>query len=165
VRCSLIIATKGRREPLSALLESAGGGLPADGEVIVVDGDPERSAETVVSALGARFPALTMKYIASDPGAALQRNVGIDAASGDIVVFLDDDCTFEPGLFEALLTAYEDPEVVGVTGWIEQPPRERVAENPHSRLRWLLRRAADRLQPGRGRRLLLPCIASWTDAV
>jgi GT2 family glycosyltransferase len=138
VRCSLIIATKGRPEPLSAVLESAARGLPPDGEVIVVDGDPERSAESVVSALGARHPDLTMHYIASDPGAALQRNVGIDAASGEIVVFMDDDCTFEPGLFEALLTAYEDPEVVGVTGRIDQPPRERVAENPHSRLRLLL---------------------------
>lgn len=138
MRCSLIIATKGRPEPLSAVLESAARGLPPDGEVIVVDGDPERSAESVVSALGARHPDMTMHYIASDPGAALQRNVGIDAASGEIVVFMDDDCTFEPGLFEALLTAYEDPEVVGVTGRIDQPPRERVAENPHSRLRLLL---------------------------
>ncbi|MEA2140438.1 MAG: hypothetical protein QOC91_537 [Solirubrobacteraceae bacterium] len=138
MRCSLIIATKGRPEPLSAVLESAGRGLPADGEVIVVDGDPERSAESVVSELRSRFADLMIRYVASDPGAALQRNLGIDAASGDIVVFLDDDCTFEPGLFEALLAAYEDPEVVGVTGRIEQPPRERVAENPHSRLRLLL---------------------------
>jgi GT2 family glycosyltransferase len=135
VRFSLIIATKGRPEPLSAVLQSAGQGLPADGEVIVVDGDSERSAESVVSALGDRFPDVTMRYVASDPGASLQRNVGIDAANGDIVVFLDDDCTFEPGLFEALMTAYEDETVVGVTGRVEQPSQARLGSNPNSRLR------------------------------
>jgi GT2 family glycosyltransferase len=138
LRCSLVIATKSRPEPLSAVLESAGRGLPADGEVIVVDGDPDRSGESVVRDILSRFGDLTVHYVASAPGAALQRNVGIDTASGDVVVFLDDDCTFEPGMVEALLSAYEDREVVGATGRIDQPPRERVAENPHSRLRWLL---------------------------
>ena len=123
---------------MSAVLESAGRGLPADGEVIVVDGDPDRSGEGVVRDIQSRFGDLTVHYVASAPCAALQRNVGIDTASGDVVVFLDDDCTFEPGMVEALLSAYEDREVVGATGRIDQPPRERVAENPHSRLRWLL---------------------------
>lgn len=124
--------------PLAAVLESAGRALPADGEVIVVDGDPEHSAEKVLSETGARYPDMNVRYVASDPGAALQRNVGIDAAAGEVVVFVDDDCTFEPGLFEALASAYEDPSVVGVTGWIDQPSRERLGNNPHSRFRWLL---------------------------
>jgi glycosyltransferase involved in cell wall biosynthesis len=68
----------------------------------------------------------------------LQRNVGIDAAGGEVVVFIDDDCTIEPGLFEVLTTAYTDPSVVGATGRIEAASRNRLGNNPHSRLRWLL---------------------------
>jgi glycosyltransferase involved in cell wall biosynthesis len=138
MRFSLVIATKGRPEPLAATLDSAAAALPPESEVIVVDGDAERSAEPVVAQLGALHPGASMRYIASEPGAALQRNVGLDAAAGEVVVFTDDDCTFEVGLFEALDAAYEDPAVVGVTGRIEAPVHDGVGGNPHSRLRWLL---------------------------
>ena len=76
--------------------------------------------------------------MASETGAALQRNVGIDLAHGDVVIFIDDDCAVEPGLFEVLTRAYGDPSVVGVTGRIDGPSCERLGSNPHSRLRWLL---------------------------
>jgi glycosyltransferase involved in cell wall biosynthesis len=138
VRFSLIIVTKDRPVSLAAVLESSAQALPADGEVIVVDGDPERSAEPVVQELQARYPEVSVRHVASDPGAARQRNVGIDAADGDVVVYVDDDCTFEPGLFEALASAYADPAVLGATGRVEQPLRGRLGNDPHSRLRWLL---------------------------
>jgi glycosyltransferase involved in cell wall biosynthesis len=138
VRLSLIIATKDRPTSLLDALESAARELPSDCEVIVVDGDPERSAESVVRALAHRHPDMDIRCVASEAGAALQRNVGIDVARGDVVVFIDDDCTVEPGLFEALTRAYGDPSVVGATGRIDGPSHERLGSNPHSRLRWLL---------------------------
>jgi glycosyltransferase involved in cell wall biosynthesis len=137
VRFSVIIATKDRPVPLAAALESSAKALPPDGEVIVVDGDSKHSAEPVVAELRRRYPALHMRYLTSDPGAALQRNVGLTAASGEVIVCFDDDCTFEPGLFEALTTAYRDPTVVGATGQIKCPSRSRLGSKP-SRLRWLL---------------------------
>jgi glycosyltransferase involved in cell wall biosynthesis len=138
VRFSLIIVTKDRPVPLARALESAARALPADCEAIVVDGDRNGSAELVIEEIRTRYPRLNVRRIASDPGAAHQRNVGIDAASGDVVVYVDDDCTFEPGLFEALDAAYSDPRVVGATGRVEQPLRARLANDPHSRLRRLL---------------------------
>jgi glycosyltransferase involved in cell wall biosynthesis len=138
VRFSLVIATKGRPEPLSRALDSASVALASGSEVIVVDGDPDRSAEPVAAELERAHPQLHVRYLTSAPGAALQRNVGIDAACGEVVVFTDDDCTFEPGLFEALAAAYADASVVGVTGRIEAPAHAGMGSNPHSRLRWLL---------------------------
>jgi glycosyltransferase involved in cell wall biosynthesis len=124
---------------LKEALESAARALPPDCEVIVVDGDPEHSAESVATELQARDSRVDVRYIASDPGAARQRNVGIDAATGDVVVYVDDDCTFEPGLFEALATAYSEPAVVGATGRIDGgTSRHRLGSHPNSRLRWLL---------------------------
>ena len=139
VRFSLVIATKGRPQPLANALESAARGLPADSEVIVVDGDPVRSADPVAADLRTRYPDVHMLYVASASGLARQRNVGIDAAEGEVVVFVDDDCTFESGLFEAFATAYDDPTVVGATGRVDWgPSSDRLGSNPYSRLRWLL---------------------------
>ena len=139
MRLSLIIVTKNRPVPLAEALESSAKALPADGEVIVVDGDPERSAEPVVDELRGRYPDVDTRYIASDAGVALQRNVGLDAAHGDVVVYVDDDCTFEPGLFEAIMLAYRDPTVVGATGRTNVGPScSRFGSNPSSRLRWML---------------------------
>jgi GT2 family glycosyltransferase len=138
MRVSLIIATKGRPGRLAGALESSARALPPDGEVIIVDGDRERSAERVVAELRSRHPELTALYLSSEPGTSLQRNVGIDAATGEVLVFVDDDCIFEPGLFEALTAAYRDPTVVGATGRVEEPLSDRLGSNAHSRLRWLL---------------------------
>jgi len=138
VSFSLVIVTKDRPGPLREALESSARVLPADSEVIVVDGGPECSGHHVVREFRSRFPDLDVFYVTSDPGMTLQRNVGIDAASGDVVVFIDDDCTLEPGLFEVLTRAYEDPAVVGATGRIDQPSRYRLGSHPHSRLRWLI---------------------------
>jgi GT2 family glycosyltransferase len=135
VRFSVVIVTSGRPTLLRAAAWSAADGLPADGELIIVDGDPHRSAEGVAREIAVRLTA-RMRYIASGGGTACQRNVGIDAASGEVVVLLDDDCTVERGLFEALARAYDDPGVVGATGRVWQSRRARFGNS--RRARWLL---------------------------
>jgi glycosyltransferase involved in cell wall biosynthesis len=138
MQVSLIIITQGRPAALATVLECAANALPSDGEAVVVDGDVDRSAEAVVTKLRARHPNLDLRYLASDPGMTVQRNVGIDAALGEVVVFVDDDCTFEPGTIEALLSAYRDPAVVGATGRCEAPLHAGLGTNPNSRLRWMM---------------------------
>ena len=138
MRVSLIIATKDRPTQLVAALASSAEALPRGAELIVVDGDRAQSAEPLVADLRTQYPDLNAVYLPSDPGGCLQRNVGIDAATGEVLVFVDDDCTFEPGLFEALTAAYRDPTVVGATGRVHEPSLERLGADANSRLRWLL---------------------------
>jgi GT2 family glycosyltransferase len=138
VSFSVIIVTKGRPEPLREALESSAIMLPAGSEVIVVDGDLERSAYEVVCEIRSRFADADIGYIPSPPGMTLQRNIGIDAAGGEVVLFIDDDCKVEPGLFDALAATYEDPTVVGATGRVGAKSRNKVGPGAHSRLRWLL---------------------------
>jgi GT2 family glycosyltransferase len=128
-RFSLIVVTKGRPEPLRAALESVAQALPASGEVIVVDGDPERSAADPFAELRLAHPAVRAHYVPSEPGMTLQRNRGIDAASGSVVVFIDDDCTVQPDLFAALARVYRDPSVIGATGLILEPTNPRLASS------------------------------------
>jgi GT2 family glycosyltransferase len=138
VRVSHVIATRGRPEPLRAALESSLAELPLDGEVIVVDGDPGHSALEVVQGVEGAAGGREIRYMESPPGLPTQRNRGIDAAQGEVVVFTDDDCILRPGLFAALVAAFEDQSVVGATGRVVEPRGGRIGSNDESRLRWLV---------------------------
>lgn len=47
------------------------------------------------------------------------RNTGVEAARGDLVLFLDDDAEAEPGWMDEIAQPFTDPEVVGVGGFAE----------------------------------------------
>ena len=112
---SLVIATKGRPGQLRETLASLRACAPAPLELIVVDGDPARSAQAVVEEHRRAGDVPPARYEATPAGSCLQRNLGTDLARGDVVVFSDDDVEFDPGIFAVLAEAYADPAVVGVT--------------------------------------------------
>jgi glycosyltransferase involved in cell wall biosynthesis len=90
-------------------------------ELIVVDGAPadERKTEEVVAAM-AKSLQFRCRYIRRGGGTAIQRNVGIDAATGDFVAFIDDDVRLEPNFFQTIITAFEldkDKKVGGIVGY------------------------------------------------
>ncbi len=59
-------------------------------------------------------------------------------AEGDVLVFFDDDVSFPVDLFARLERAYEDPQIVGVTGQIVEPRPHRVGGVGSPLRRWLL---------------------------
>ena len=137
---SVVVATLGRPTPLTRVLASLAQQTPAPLEVLVVDGDEKRSALPVVD--GAARDGLPVRHLPAPRGLTRQRNAGLDAARGDIVLFLDDDARATPGVLSAVQRAYADPAVVGVTGRTVEPASNRVGGKT-SQLR--------RLLPGGGR--------------
>ena len=117
---SVVIPTLGRPAVLRETLESLYGCEPLPYEVVVVDGDRERSAEQVVREFAMRADRLRVRYHAGERGASVQRNVGIELASGEVVLFTDDDVYFDRNVFGVLAEAYRDRSVVGATGRIVQ---------------------------------------------
>ena len=91
---SLIVATKDRVAELDRLLTSLTKQAYRDFEVIIIDQNPDDRLEPVLR----RMSALTLKYLRCSPGASGARNVGLRAASGDIVGFPDDDCWYPENL-------------------------------------------------------------------
>jgi glycosyltransferase involved in cell wall biosynthesis len=132
MRFSVVIPTLRRPGPLRETLESLLACEPPPDEVIVVDGDPELSSAAVVEHLGS-----SVRILSSPLGMTVQRNNGLDAASGDVVVFLDDDVEVEPDLLRRLAETYSDPSVMGATGRIIEPVQTR-AGRPGSLVRRLL---------------------------
>jgi cellulose synthase/poly-beta-1,6-N-acetylglucosamine synthase-like glycosyltransferase len=117
-RVSTIIATLGRAEELEDTLRTLCGCTMVPGEVIVVDGDAERDAKPVVEKYADEYDGIAFVYVDTEPGLPGQRNAGLERATGDIVLFLDDDVELEPDFLSELLSVYNDPEVGGATGLI-----------------------------------------------
>jgi glucosyl-dolichyl phosphate glucuronosyltransferase len=92
-------------------------------EVIVVVDHHDDLYERVVAELPVDG-ALTNRYRRGLSGA---RNTGLEAASGDVVAFLDDDATADQDWLLHLLAPYAQPDVIGVGGlvvprWSTAPP-------------------------------------------
>lgn len=141
MRLSVVIATKGRPEPLRETLGSLARCRPSPAELVIVDGDPARSAEPVVE--GAVLDGVAVRYEVSPPGLTIQRNRGMEATSGDIVVFVDDDVEFDPGIFAVLEEAYGDASVVGVTGRVVERGERRFGNKDSTVRRLLFGRGAE----------------------
>jgi glycosyltransferase involved in cell wall biosynthesis len=135
MRFSVVIPTLGRPEMLRRTLESLAACDPAPSEVIVVDGDTTRSAEPVVADAGGGREG--WRYVTGPRGSSHQRNTGIDAATGDIIVFSDDDVTYAPDVFGVLQKAYADPAIVGATTKVIEATDHKVGRK-ESRFRRLL---------------------------
>ena len=145
VRFSVVIPTKGRLAPLRKTLESLREADPLPDEVLVIDADEGSSARALVVEL--QDGQLPVHYVHTEPSLTMQRNVGIERASGDVVVFLDDDVSLPKDLFAKLARAYAAEDVVGATGWVIEPHAQRLG-GPRSILRRLVL-PWSRRQPGR----------------
>jgi GT2 family glycosyltransferase len=133
--CSVLIATLGRPDVLTRALASIADSDIAPAEVVIVDGDPARGAESAARTVTSS--PCPVRYVASAPGLTHQRNVALEEATGDVVLFIDDDARLEPGALGRLVAAYGDPAVVGVTGKVVEPASNRRGGKT-SRLRHLL---------------------------
>jgi GT2 family glycosyltransferase len=95
---SIVICTKDRAEDMRRTLASIESQSILPDEVVVVDSSADGQVKEVV--VRSSLPTL---YIHSDPGITRQRNKGVTASSGDILVFLDDDVELVTGCLQAFL--------------------------------------------------------------
>ena len=112
VRASIIVPTYNRADRISYCLDAL---LKQDCklpfEIIVVD---DGSTDNTLQVLE-RFPGVRVVSQANS-GPAAARNRGVGAASGEIVLFTDDDCEPFPNWLTEMLEAFGDSTVVGAKG-------------------------------------------------
>lgn len=110
--------TMQRWDDLSAALSSAAAQGPSE-LWLVVDHNDEllaRARQELVPA----FPELQVLSNMRQQGLSGARNTVLQKVSSEVVVFLDDDASAEPGWLAALLAPYADPSVIAVGG-VAQP--------------------------------------------
>lgn len=114
---SVVIPTHGRTAQLAACLDSILATHYPAVEVVVVDNAPpdDSTQRMVADRFGADSRMIYLRETRA--GASLARNLGVQAARGEIVAFTDDDALVDPWWVSALVAGFEeDPLVACVTG-------------------------------------------------
>jgi O-antigen biosynthesis protein len=129
---SVIIPTVGRPRLVEQALESLARCDPRAAEVLVVDQSSDRSVAEVVE----RFSHVRARLVSlAEPNLSRARNVGMEEASEDVVLFIDDDCTVDEswaGTASRLMDADPDRIVTGrVLGTSPNVPSVREDEERH----------------------------------
>jgi glycosyltransferase involved in cell wall biosynthesis len=110
---SVVICTRDRPDELARCLASLPQQSRPPDEVIVVDnasqGDATRQAALAAGVL----------YVREDrPGLDIARNTGLRAATSEIVAYTDDDTELHPRCLERLSAAFDDEDIMAVTGLV-----------------------------------------------
>ena len=87
--------------------------FPPDEVILVLD-----PCEKLVEFYKSRVPADVRVVVSDDVGLSHARNAGVKNARGEIVAFIDDDARAEKKWLENMIRNYEDPQVMGVGGFI-----------------------------------------------
>ena len=114
---SIVVPVLDRAEELGRCLASIGQiDYPQEKlQLIVVDdGSRDDSAE-----VARRFGALVVSSGGVRRGPAAARNVGARLACGEILAFIDSDCTASTGWLAELVPHFRDPKTVAVGGMVE----------------------------------------------
>ena len=124
MQVSVIIPTYNRVKDLDECLDSIMVQTKLPREVIIVDDSDNDEIENLVEHKRNEFKAkdILLKYIRNEKEKSLTiaRNIGIENATGDIILFLDSDVILDKEYIKEILKVYkEKPEVMGVQGLIQ----------------------------------------------
>jgi GT2 family glycosyltransferase len=129
-KVSLIVPTLDREEVLCDTLGFLFAQNYPDLELFVVDQTSRHESATEKFLRDAAAAGLLRHIRVSTPSVTNARNVGIQQARGDIVLFCDDDVVVGPDWASYHAENYADPTVGGVTGQILEPGEVPTAVKP-----------------------------------
>ena len=115
---SVIVPTRDRAELLELALHSLAQQTlsPSNFEIVVVDNGSRDGTQAVVAQFK-KMSVGSIRYIyAASAGLHLGRHYGLREASGDIVVFIDDDIEAFPTFLATIAVAFENPQIALVGG-------------------------------------------------
>ena len=116
---SVVVCTRDRRAALEECLATltAQVALPGGLEIVVVDNGSSDGTAEWLSGWTAEDPTRRRTVLEPIAGLSRARNRGVTAATGDVVLFLDDDASAPRGWVAAHVAAFDrDSTVVGVGG-------------------------------------------------
>ncbi len=138
-RISVIIPTKDRPEELAKCLESVLGQTFLPDEIVIVDASDNEAVSSYIESYLNRKPEV--KFIRSEPGLTHQKNLGVEACSGNIVFILDDDVMLEKDFVKEIVDVFDNDwerKVAGVCGKIITA-KKHIGWSLHSILIWAVK--------------------------
>lgn len=122
MQLSIIICTYQRVNSVGKLLDCLEAQTTKAFEVLLIDGSAESSTarRQLLEMVSSHRPGLNIQLLGSAKGLTRQRNAGLSVAKGDLILFLDDDVTFDSDFVAQALTVLEVPgqrEAGGATAY------------------------------------------------
>jgi glycosyltransferase involved in cell wall biosynthesis len=114
MKVSIIVPTLNRSALLrSTIVSLIAQTFPADDfEIIVIDNGSTDSTGATVESLRGEHPKSRLRYFYEpEPGLLSGRHRGALEATGEILVFTDDDIEAAPGWLAAIVSGFDDPQV------------------------------------------------------
>jgi glycosyltransferase involved in cell wall biosynthesis len=106
-KVSMVMSTLGRTDEVRNFLESLVVDEGQEIEVIIVDENDTLDLTPIVRSKNWPF-SLIHKKVPGIKGLSRGRNIGIGLATGDIICFPDDDCTYPPGLITQVIKSFKE---------------------------------------------------------
>lgn len=110
MKVSIVISTFNRRNDLEHCIESLVDMECKPHEIIVVDSSSNDGTQELKDCYPIKYLSIEQK------NREVARNIGIDAATGDIIAFFDDDVVVDRKWLSQILKLYSNHEVGGVGG-------------------------------------------------
>lgn len=131
MKFSVVIATKDRADFLADALDSLQSQVDAPPfEVIVVDNGSRDGTTALVRERARAVPFALHDAFVAEPNRGAARNVGIARATGEVVVFVDDDVVLPPRFLFAHATAHARDRNAAVSGPILNVPYATARPKP-----------------------------------
>jgi glycosyltransferase involved in cell wall biosynthesis len=105
LRFSLIVATLGRTTELEKLFASIAAQGRKDVEIVVVDQNDDSRLDPVIAKVSESIAVIRLR--AAEKNVSRARNIGMDAAGGEILAWPDDDCWYPSGLLDEVDRWYQ----------------------------------------------------------
>lgn len=115
---SVVVCTRNRVDSLRRCVEAlASIQTDYDWEVIIVDNGSSDGTSAFLSSLPRQIAKARLTTILEPKrGLAVARNTGVRQTSGNIIAFTDDDCYVAENYIDAMISAFENPEIGFVGG-------------------------------------------------
>ncbi|MCA7893338.1 glycosyltransferase [Burkholderia cepacia] len=111
---SVVVNTCNRATSLDATLASLLQQSFRDMEIVVVNGPSTDRTPEIIDKYRGRVKVVQCAEL----NLSVSRNIGIKAAAGDVIAFIDDDALPEPFWAERILAAYNDEDIGAVGGFV-----------------------------------------------
>ena len=108
MKFSLVMATLGRSDEIKIFLDSLKSQNYKNFELIIVDQNENHILRNIIDSYKDNFYINHIRI--REKGLSLARNVGIKYATGDIIAFPDDDCTYSDGILSFIVDFFKENE-------------------------------------------------------
>ncbi len=129
MKVSFVVLTRNRAVDLVENLRALFSQAYTNKEIVVVD---NKSSDDTVVRVRTNFPKARLVTLQTNSGVDAGRNAGIKTATGDVLIFVDDDAVLrDQGATQKIVNEFERNPHLGILGF-----RERSYIEPHDVIQW-----------------------------